>query len=208
MQECGPVSLVLLDEDDEAAQVVRRAAEAAQHACVVFKTLDACLRFCDEPRIGCLMLCLDVNGAANLLETPGVKSCHLTPVAIARSADGKLIARAMKLGAIEFLSKPLHETSVMHVVAQAVRLGLRRALDAAERQAAIRRLNRLTPAERQVFDAIVKGHTMNRIAVETARSVKTIYTHSRRIMDKTGAESVAALIQLAGRARDPAEGDM
>ena len=114
--------------------------------------------------------------------------------------------RAMKVGAVDFLTKPIDEDELL----AAVQRGL--ALDAETRQlknmmnTLIQRLGRLTPRERQVFALVVTGMLNKQIAGQLGTCERTIKVHRARIMKKMEAGSVAELVRMAvklGPAIDP-----
>jgi FixJ family two-component response regulator len=101
--------------------------------------------------------------------------------------------RAMKLGAVEFLTKPLDWQELRSAVANA----LERAEEAARIKAL---LARLTPRERSVLPWVARGLPNKRIATELDIVEQTVKVHRGRIMEKLGAESVADVVRLVDRA--------
>ena len=105
--------------------------------------------------------------------------------------------RAMKIGAVDFLTKPIDEDELL----SAVQRGL--SLDAELRQLKslmsmlTGRLSRLTPRERQVFALVVTGMLNKQIAGQLGTCERTIKVHRARIMKKMEAGSVAELVRMA-----------
>jgi FixJ family two-component response regulator len=108
--------------------------------------------------------------------------------------------QAMKLGAIEFLTKPLDWNQVHLALAHA----LERAEAARQLQAEAARiealLEKLTPRERSVLPWVAKGLPNKRIAAELDIVEQTVKVHRGRIMEKLAAGSVADLVRLVDRA--------
>jgi FixJ family two-component response regulator len=114
------------------------------------------------------------------------------------SGHGDVVSsvRAMKAGAVDFLTKP--------VEAQALMVAVRRALDndsvaraAREARRAVRtRMASLTPRERQVMAQLVEGRLNKQIAAELGASEKTIKVHRARVLQKMAARSIAALVRM------------
>jgi FixJ family two-component response regulator len=107
--------------------------------------------------------------------------------------------QAMKLGAVDFLTKPVDETQLLTAVARALALDEARARAEATRMALARRQGRLTPRERQVFSLVVTGMLNKQIAWRLGASERTIKAHRARVMQKMQADSVAALVRMADR---------
>jgi len=105
--------------------------------------------------------------------------------------------RAIKRGAVDFLTKPLIERDLV----KAIRTGVER--DRAERRARAElaelqgRLNRLTPRERQVLALVVSGLLNKQAAAKLGITESTVQIHRRRIMEKMKATSLADLVRIA-----------
>jgi FixJ family two-component response regulator len=113
--------------------------------------------------------------------------------------DIPMSVRAMKAGAIEFLTKPYRKNDLL----EAIRASIER--DRASRKARLeagalrQRYEQLTPREREVMALVVAGLLNKQIAGELATSERTIKFHRAHIMQKMEAESLAELVQMAGQ---------
>lgn len=155
----------------------------------------------DPATPGCLVLDLALPGHSGLeLQAALVARAYSPPIIFlsgrAEIADS---VRAMKLGAIEFLTKPVDEQALL----PAVRAGVDK--DRAERSrhqelSAIRaRLNTLTRRENEVLHRVIAGRLNKQTAAELGTAEKTIKVHRARIMEKLGANSLAELVRLVNR---------
>ena len=146
----------------------------------------------------CLVLDLelpDING----LELQQELASRTGPPIVFITGHGDIPSsvRAMKAGAIEFLSKPFGEEELLNAIHQAV------ALDRAARQARSnvaqiqRHYDRLTPRERQVLPFVIGGFLNKQTAGDLGTSEVTIAVHRGQIMRKMGARSLAELVRMA-----------
>jgi FixJ family two-component response regulator len=147
---------------------------------------------------GCVILDLSMPGRDGLDVQHALAGddCPLPVVFLSGHGDVVSSVRAMKAGAVDFLTKP--------VEAQALMVAVRRALDndsvaraAREARRAVRtRMASLTPRERQVMAQLVEGRLNKQIAAELGASEKTIKVHRARVLQKMAARSIAALVRM------------
>jgi FixJ family two-component response regulator len=113
--------------------------------------------------------------------------------------DIPMSVRAMKGGAVEFLTKPFADSDLL----DAVRQSLERDRAAREQRAQVYRIKRrydsLTSRERQVLREVLTGKLNKQIAATLGVSEITVKVHRRRVMEKMGARSVAELVRTAER---------
>ncbi|HET6338385.1 MAG TPA: response regulator [Polyangiales bacterium] len=137
----------------------------------------------------------DISGLDFQAEQPVDQ--HPPIVFITGHGDIPSSVRAIKRGAVDFLTKPLIERDLV----KAIRTGVER--DRAERRARAElaelqgRLNRLTPRERQVLALVVSGLLNKQAAAKLGITESTVQIHRRRIMEKMKATSLADLVRIA-----------
>jgi FixJ family two-component response regulator len=114
---------------------------------------------------------------------------------------------AIKAGALEFLTKPFREADLLAAVGQALEHDRAARSERAQLAALRRRIEALTPREREVMALIVTGRLNKQIAAELGTAEQTIKQHRGRVMHKLGVTSVPELVRLvervAGQPRRP-----
>ena len=131
-----------------------------------------------------------------------VKSAEVLPIIfVTGHGDIPMSVRAMKSGAVDFLTKPVPKAVLLGAIAQALE---REAAERAVRdrsRAAQARYERLTPREREVFAHLISGQLNKQVAFDLGTAERTIKAHRHSIMQKLEAESIADLVTLAAELR-------
>jgi FixJ family two-component response regulator len=156
------------------------------------------LEFCDDTLHGCLLLDIRMPrmGGLELLEKLAANNLRIPVVVITGYGSVPAAVRAMKLGAIDFLEKPVSDDVLLEHIHRAI------ALDAAERQkrtersAVARRFEALTNREREVLQLLVRGLTAKEIAQALHIGLKTVESHRSKILRKMEARSLPHLVRL------------
>jgi FixJ family two-component response regulator len=151
---------------------------------------------------GCLVLDLRMPEMTGLeLQDVLERAGHTLPVVfVSGHGDIPASVRAMKAGAIDFLTKPVQNRALLEAIERALARDAAARAVRAERDAARTRLARLTPRERQVCDLVATGLLNKQIAAELGTGEKTIKWHRAHVMGKLGVGSVAELVRLIDRA--------
>ena len=124
---------------------------------------------------------------------------RLPVIFISGHGDIPMSVRAMKSGAVEFLTKPLHEQALL----DAIQAGIERDRVRREEEGAVaelrNRFESLTPRERQVLTLVVTGRRNKQIAAQAKLSEMTVKVHRSQIMRKMQAKSLVDLVRMADK---------
>jgi FixJ family two-component response regulator len=152
-----------------------------------------------NPTPGCVLLDIQLPGLDGMeLQQRLQASAHGIPIVfISGHGDIPMSVKAMKAGAVDFLSKPFRDDDLLGAVQQAIRHDIRQRALRAERDAAEKRYETLTAREREVMALVVRGRLNKQIAYELGASEKTIKIHRGRVMEKMKVQSVADLVRAA-----------
>jgi FixJ family two-component response regulator len=152
----------------------------------------------------CLLLDVELPDISGLdLQSQTANGDHPPIVFITGHGDIPSSVRAIKAGAVDFLTKPFREEDLMRAIHAAIvqdRDARRKRAELAELN---QRLSSLTPRERQVFPLIVSGLLNKQAAGELGISEVTIQIHRGKIMKKMEAGSLAELVRMAGMLEIP-----
>jgi FixJ family two-component response regulator len=121
---------------------------------------------------------------------------HIPIIFITGHGDIPMSVRAMKEGAMEFLTKPVRGQDLLDAVQKAIARDRTLRQEGAELAEIRRRFDSLTPREVEVLNLVVAGLLNKQIAYELGTSELTIKTHRAHVMEKTQADSLAHLVRM------------
>jgi FixJ family two-component response regulator len=127
---------------------------------------------------------------------------HIPIIFITGHGDIPMSVRAMKDGAMEFLTKPVRVQDLLDAVQKAIDRDREFRKKHADLSGIRKRFDSLTPRETEVLNLVVAGLLNKQIADELGTSDLTIKTHRAHVMEKTQAESLAHLVRMAERLRN------
>ncbi|HEX8638693.1 MAG TPA: response regulator transcription factor [Pyrinomonadaceae bacterium] len=130
---------------------------------------------------------------------------HIPIIFITGHGDIPMSVKAMKAGAVEFLTKPFREQDLLDAVGQAIERNQEQRKTDGELSELRRRFQQLTPRESEVMRLVVTGLLNKQIAYRLGTSEITIKTHRAQAMQKMQADSVASLVRMAEKLNLPAE---
>jgi FixJ family two-component response regulator len=159
----------------------------------------------DKPDVpACLILDVelpDINGLD--LQRQIAEGDHPPIVFITGYGDIPSSVRAIKHGAVDFLTKPFSDTALMTAIGAAITLDRKKRSERAELSVLRQRYLGLTPREREVLPLVVSGLLNKQAAAELGISEVTLQIHRRNVMQKMAAASLADLVRIAERLEIP-----
>jgi FixJ family two-component response regulator len=195
-----PTVVYVVDDDPEVRRALARLLRAGGYATRSFGSASEFLARA-EARMspGCIILDLAMPGlnGFELQECLSASGCHQPIIFLTGNGDISKSVRAMKAGAVNFLTKPVDDRELLAAVAEALQVDAAERAAVSTRTSVSERLSTLTPRERQVFDQVLAGRLNKQIAAELGIVEKTIKVHRARMMRKMQAGSIVELVHLA-----------
>jgi FixJ family two-component response regulator len=198
-----PQIVYIVDDDASIRSALKRFFDSAELECRTFESAPTFLAECPKDAAGCLVLDLQLPGPSGLdLQTELHKiGCSLPVIFLTAHADVKTSVRAMKAGAIEFLTKPARIEDLLDAVRRALTINAATRQRAAELDVLLHRYEHLTPRERQVMSLVVRGLLNKQIGGELSIAEKTVKVHRAHVMKSMKAGSLAELVLMAEHLR-------
>ncbi len=197
----------VVDDDEAVRDSLGMLLESVGHQAKLFGSANDFLDSIDAVHPGCLILDVRLPGMSglDLQRELTVRGVEIPIVFITGHGDVPMAVRALQEGAVDFLEKPFKEQDLLDRVSQALRISDRRLRREDETAAINRRLETLTPREREVLQLVVEGAANKVIAGRLGTSRRTIEIHRAKVMHKMEADSLAHLVRMVLRLRGDGE---
>jgi FixJ family two-component response regulator len=202
MSARAPALVSVVDDDPSVRRSLARLIKGAGYRVEAFASANEFLARPPEEGPACLLLDVRMPGLTglDLQETLAIAAHSTSIVFITGYRDVRASVKAMKGGAVDFLTKPVNDEELLGAIERAVARASAARLEE-DRVTEIReRIKTLTPREAEVFALVVTGMLNKQIAFELGISEKTVKVHRARVMEKMRAGSVAELVRLADEA--------
>jgi RNA polymerase sigma factor (sigma-70 family) len=152
----------------------------------------------------CLVLDVRLRGLSglDLQHELAARKCQIPIVFITGHGDIPMTVRAMKAGAVEFLTKPFRDQDLLDAIQIALQRDHARREQEKELTQLKRRFDLLTPREREVISLVAAGKLNKQIGDQLGTAENTIKVHRSRAMEKLRADSLADLVRMMAKLKD------
>ncbi len=195
-------TVFVVDDDAAVLRSLRRLLASAGFEVVAFDSPQAFLDGLGGDASGCVVLDYSMPGlnGLELQQALGARGSPLPVIFLTGRGDIPTSVRAMKGGAVDFLTKPVEGEVLLAAVRQAILRDRSQREERAGQAEMRRRLATLTARELEVLRHVVAGRLNKQIAAELGTVEKTVKVHRARVLEKMQAQSLADLVRLAERA--------
>jgi two-component system response regulator FixJ len=190
--------IYIIDDDPAIRRSLERLLDAVGFQVASYATPKAFLGVAGDLPVGCALLDLrmpemdgfDLQARLHLINP------DLPVIVMTAQGDVQTAVRAMKAGAVDFIEKPYGDDALLAAIESALKDGAAKGrTDDIAAAAAL--IDRLSPRERQVLEALVAGQPNKVIAFDLGISVRTVEVHRARMMDRLGVRQLAEAVRLS-----------
>jgi len=198
MTEELPIVFVV-DDDPSVCRAIKRLVESVGLRVELFGSAQEFLPSQRPQAPSCLVLDIRLPGLSGLdfQRQLAEANIHIPIIFITAHGDIPMTVRAMKAGAVEFLTKPFRDQDLLDAIQQALERDRTRRLQEAEVAKLRERYETLTPREREVLPWVVAGLLSKQIADAIGATEAAVKVHRSQLMRKMDANSLADLVRMA-----------
>ena len=191
-------TIFIVDDDAAVRDALKLLLRSVGQAVETFGSAQEFLDAYSEDRPGCLVLDIRMPGMSGLELQQKLNEKHsiLPIIFITGHGDVPMAVEAMQAGAVDFIQKPFRDQDLIDRINQALEKDRANRAALGERNDIRRRLETLTPREREVLDLVVHGKANKVIAGDLKLSQRTVEIHRARVMEKMQASSLAHLVRM------------
>ncbi|MEM5341131.1 response regulator transcription factor [Paraburkholderia azotifigens] len=195
-----PAALVyVVDDDPSVRRALMRLIRSAGHEVEAYGSAREFLAHADVERTpACVVLDVQLPDLSGL-ELQRELDARLPIIFLTGHGDIAMTVGAIKAGATDFLTKPVHDDDLLRAIDQALTRSVEVSKSAHELEVLRSRVGRLTVREREVMNLIVLGLLNKQVACELGTVEKTVKAHRARVMQKMEVGSLAELVRIADK---------
>ena len=192
----------LIDDEPSVLKALARVIGATGFRTASFSSPQSFLEQYEPAARGCIVLDVSMPGFTGLELQQALieKKCSLPIVFLTGRGDIPTSVRAMKHGAVDFLTKPVDDNDLIAAVDRALDQEAKDHVRRAQMAELQMRLATLTSREQEVLGHVIAGRLNKQIAAVLGTTEKTVKVHRARVMEKMQAQSLAELVRLSGTA--------
>jgi len=194
-------NVYVVDDDEAVRKSLRMLLKTEGYSVATFSGAEEFLTICNQETAGCIIL--DVNmpemDGPTMQEELTRRGFKLPIIFLTGQGSIPITVRALKAGAMDFLTKPVDGAELLACVKQALEKCSDMQIQAADSKTKASRLATLTEREKEILLLIVAGHANKEIAERLGISFRTVETHRAHIMEKTGASNLKELLEFGSQ---------
>jgi FixJ family two-component response regulator len=196
----GPAKIFIVDDDAGVRDALTMLLEAGGYAVEAFQSAADFLDSCTPGALGCIILDVDMPGMDGpaLQEELKRRGSRLPVIFLSGHGTIPVSVRAIKAGAVEFLTKPVEGAALLAHVKKALEQASQLKRKEDSYQSASSRLETLSKREREVLKLAIAGHASKEIAKRLGISFRTVEIHRAHVLQKTGASNLLELARISG----------
>jgi len=198
-------TVFIVDDDPSICEGLINLLESVGIAGRSYPSAEAFAKEWEPASAGCLLLDARLPGISGVefqekLQESGI---GLPVIFMTAHGDMPMVRKVMKAGAMEFLIKPFQKEELLHAVEQAFAVDRARRSEEKAVSSIRARIDSLTAREREVMAMVTAGLLNKQIAAELNLSEITVKLHRRGVMERMQAGSVAELVKMCERVKEP-----
>ncbi|HEY7889222.1 MAG TPA: response regulator transcription factor [Steroidobacteraceae bacterium] len=188
----------VVDDDESVRGSLHYLLRSVDLECQALPSATEFLAVYDPAQPGCLVLDVRMPGMSGLelQEQLNLRGAIIPVIFITGHGDIPMAVEAMQQGANDFLQKPFRDQDLIDRIQRALEKDGRTRAALEQHESIRERIATLTPRERQVLTLMTQGKANKLMAHELGLSQRTVEIHRARVMDKSGAASLAQLVRM------------
>ena len=201
----GDPIVIVVDDDPSVRSSLKLLVSTVGLRVESFESAETVLERTLPDTVSCFVLDVRLRGLSGLdfQRELAARNIRIPIVFITGHGDIPMSVRAMKAGAVEFLTKPFRDQDLLDAIHLALERDRARREEEQERIQLQQRFESLTRRQRDVLWMVVSGMLNKQIAAQLGTAENTVKVHRRRAMEKMGARSLAELIRMIERLKGP-----
>lgn len=191
-------TVYIVDDDPTLLESLRDSFRSAGMLARAYRSAEELIPDLSSRNASCLVLDLRMPGMTGmkLIEWLRVKHIEMPVIVLSGHGDIPAVVESMKLGAVEFLEKPVDHSVLISRVRELLQSETVRSGQRAEIQEIRERFERLSGRENELVDLLVSGLSSKQIAASLGIALKTVENHRSHVLAKTRAANVASLVRM------------